>query len=137
MIWGILENMMRIIVGRSIKLLEKMEKYLKCELSRKGNSNAIHRLVAKVFIPIMNSKDMQVDHKDEDPCNNRLKNLQWVTPKENKKLTKVRKKLRNEIENILNSSNRSLTYSKIKQLIRNSKCIEFTDTAIFNFDEQV
>ena len=111
-------------------------KYLKCELSRRGNRNSVHRLVAKAFMPIVNSKDMQVDHKDEDPHNNRLKNLQWVTPKENKKLTEVRKKLRNEIENTLNGTNRSLTYSKIKQLIRNSRCIEFADTAIFNFDEQ-
>ena len=43
---------------------------------------AIHRLVAKMFIPKPIDKDV-VNHVDNDRLNNRIDNLEWVTPKEN------------------------------------------------------
>ena len=43
----------------------------------------IHRLVMLTFSPIDNPNDLQVNHIDGNPQNNRLENLEWVTEKEN------------------------------------------------------
>ena len=43
----------------------------------------MHRLVLETFNPIENMKEMQVNHKNWDRLDNRLENLEWVTPKEN------------------------------------------------------
>lgn len=43
----------------------------------------VHRLVLETFNPIDNMKSLQVNHKDENKLNNKLNNLEWMTPKEN------------------------------------------------------
>lgn len=43
----------------------------------------VHRLVMLAFCPIENSDKMQVNHKDGNPLNNRLENLEWMTSEEN------------------------------------------------------
>lgn len=55
--------------------------YLKVTLS-KARQCLIHILLAKAFIPNPGNKP-HVHHKDENPANNQLSNLQWVTHKEN------------------------------------------------------
>ena len=47
-----------------------------------GGWHSLHRAVAKLFIPNPENKPC-VDHIDSNPQNNRVDNLQWVTPKEN------------------------------------------------------
>lgn len=43
----------------------------------------VHRLVAATFLGQPDSPNLQVNHKDKDPGNNRLDNLEYVTASEN------------------------------------------------------
>lgn len=58
--------------------------YLHLELweNGKGKHFLVHRLVASAFLKNDNNLPC-VNHKDENPSNNRVENLEWVTPKEN------------------------------------------------------
>lgn len=58
--------------------------YLIVGLCRNGNPTwfYIHRLVAESFIPNPEGK-LEVNHKDGNPSNNNIKNLEWVTKSEN------------------------------------------------------
>ena len=53
---------------------------LKVNLSKNGNkySRSVHRLVATAFIPNPDNLP-QVNHKDENPKNNNVSNLEWCT----------------------------------------------------------
>jgi len=77
---------MRLIKGQLLKPLTNKYrgKYLHVTLSDKCRQShrAIHRLVAEAFIPNPDRKE-QINHIDCDPTNNRVENLEWVTPKEN------------------------------------------------------
>lgn len=60
--------------------------YLRIPLSKNNKTTKflVHRLVANAFIenddPVNKT---QVNHKDENPLNNNVDNLEWTTPKEN------------------------------------------------------
>lgn len=58
--------------------------YLYVSLSRNGKVKkfSIHRLVANAFLP-KNSKNMEVNHLDENKQNNSVSNLEWITHKQN------------------------------------------------------
>lgn len=49
----------------------------------KRKSLSVHRIVMQTFKPVQNMDDLQVNHIDWDKTNNKLENLEWVTPQEN------------------------------------------------------
>ena len=59
--------------------------------NRKGY--LVHRLVALTFIPNPNNYPI-VNHKDENPSNNRVDNLEWCTPKYNSNYGSIKEKQR-------------------------------------------
>lgn len=59
--------------------------YYRCSVQRLDGtwtSQPVHRLVTKAFIPRTKNRDI-VNHIDGNRTNNRIENLEWVTPKEN------------------------------------------------------
>lgn len=67
-----------------LKQTNKKGSYFKIVLKCKDytKSTRIHRLVAEAFIPNPNNLP-QVNHIDMNKQNNKVDNLEWVTPKEN------------------------------------------------------
>lgn len=66
--------------GRLMRLF-KSKNYNKVELTKDGIGKKfyIHRLVAEVFIPNTDPSKTIINHKDENPQNNRVENLEWCT----------------------------------------------------------
>ncbi len=64
--------------GRLMKFF-KTKDYSKVELSKDGVGKKfyIHRLVAEAFIPNSDPTKNIVNHKDENPQNNEVSNLEW------------------------------------------------------------
>ena len=52
----------------------------------KRRSMLVHRLVAQYFLPMPNSIDMQLHHKDFNKHNNYADNLEWLTPAAHSKI---------------------------------------------------
>ncbi|MCF0117916.1 MAG: HNH endonuclease [Bacilli bacterium] len=49
---------------------------------KKASKCAVHQIVAKAFIPNPNGYK-QINHKDENPLNNNVENLEWCSAKYN------------------------------------------------------
>ena len=68
----------------SLRIGHKRNNYVDVVLMKEGKSKRykVHRLVAEAFIP--NPKNFpQVNHKDCNPLNNRVNNLEWCNAKYN------------------------------------------------------
>ena len=51
-------------------------------IEKRGKTYWVHRLVAQAFLS--NPKNLtDVNHIDEDPSNNRVDNLEWISHKDN------------------------------------------------------
>lgn len=88
--------------GKLIKQKENLAGYFSVGLHKNGKTytSQVHRLVLMAFSPCEGMEDLYVHHKDHDPSNNNVENLQWVTleehhwlhrtmlPSENKKQNK-------------------------------------------------
>ena len=63
--------------------------YMKISLAKDGKEKEgkVHQLVANAFIPIpehlLGKDDLQINHKDENPANNHVDNLEWCDVKYN------------------------------------------------------
>lgn len=66
--------------GNKSKHGAKSDKYKFVRLSKNGDSRSysVHRLVAEAFIPNPDNLP-EVNHKDKDPSNNCVDNLEWCT----------------------------------------------------------
>lgn len=67
-----------------LSLIVKNTGYIQVTLSKNKVQSAklVHRLVAENFLSNPKNKK-QINHKDGDPSNNRIDNLEWCTPSEN------------------------------------------------------
>lgn len=77
----------RIRDSKEIKPFTNADGYLQVSLP-KCNPSAprypyVHRLVAKTFLPNSDSDKKIVDHLDNNPLNNCVSNLEWITQREN------------------------------------------------------
>lgn len=71
-------------LGDFLKTFYSRGGYVRVKLNYGDRSKKVmvHRLVAMAFIPNPDNKS-QVDHINCNRSDNRVENLQWVTPKEN------------------------------------------------------
>lgn len=74
------------VKGRILKQHRSNNGYLRVNFSMDGKTinRSVHRLVAECFLPNPDSLP-QVNHKNCDRTDNRLVNLEWVTPSDNAK----------------------------------------------------
>jgi hypothetical protein len=67
--------------GKPKKLRVSIDGYLKVKINKQYVP--LHRLLAETFIPTINYRTKQVNHKDGNKLNNSLSNLEWVSQREN------------------------------------------------------
>lgn len=58
------------------------ERYTYRDINGKSKFRPVHRLVAELFLPKIDGKNI-INHIDSNRKNNKVTNLEWVTPKEN------------------------------------------------------
>ena len=78
-------NFGRIRRIRIVVQTRKKHGYMQVSLKDSGGARKslrVHRIVAEAFIPNPEGKP-QVNHRDENPENNRADNLEWATAEEN------------------------------------------------------
>ena len=80
----------RIVKGQILKPLKTRNGYYRIDLRLKQKHNyfLIHRLVAKTFLPNPNNFPC-INHKDNNPLNNNVNNLEWCTQSYNVKYSYI------------------------------------------------
>ncbi|ELC8411524.1 NUMOD4 domain-containing protein [Clostridium perfringens] len=108
------------------------------KLSKNGERKdyKVHRLVAKAFLDNPNNYDV-VNHKDGNPLNNNVENLEWCTQKQN-----IRHALENELkvsriktidrETMVSLLNNNFSYDEISKMLGVAKGTVFNYIKKFN-----
>lgn len=104
--------------GKLKKLYDCKNGYKKVELSYIGTARRfyVHRLVAEAFIPNPDNLP-EINHKDENPSNNHVDNLEWCTHEYNSNYGTRAKRIKNTMQSI-GRSVPVLMYSKDGKFIR-------------------
>lgn len=82
-------NVRNLKTGRILKPSYNTQGYARVDLTSANNDKTkrarklIHRLVAQAFIPNNDQSNTLINHKDENPRNNSVANLEWCTHKYN------------------------------------------------------
>lgn len=85
-----------VYVSTEGRIRDKNKKFKKILMTRQGyckinigdKTVLIHRLVLKTWKPVENSNNLTVDHINHNKRDNSLKNLEWVSKKENQRRAK-------------------------------------------------
>lgn len=98
--------------GHAMKLSNTTTGYYKIALYKNGKRSEfkVHRLVAAAFIPRVEGKNL-INHKDGNPKNNDVTNLEWCTQSEN---------LYHSYENQLRKNNFNLYKERMAEKYSNS-----------------
>lgn len=102
----------RLRVGRLLKPATYNNGYKRVMFSydTKEKSFLVHRLVAEAFIDNPNNYPI-INHKDENPSNNRVENLEWCTVKYNNNYGTVKERIKKANINHPNKSKQILQYT--------------------------
>ena len=87
--------------------------------NKKSKCFLVHRLLGNAFIPNPDNKP-QINHKDGDPLNNNLSNLEWVTQSEN-----IEHALKNGFMNLY-----VLSLSEEKEIIKKWKTGKYSKSSL-------
>ena len=70
---------------KQLCLIPNKQGYLRVRLqiNKKSKTYMVHRLIAYTFLPKKDIENMQINHKNAIKSDNRVENLEWVTPKDN------------------------------------------------------
>lgn len=91
---GRIKSLKRIVISKRGVAMPKPElirkgsitkqKYIEMRLSKNGvkKNYKVHRLILSAFCP-NNDPSLECNHKDGNKQNNKLENLEWVTPSQN------------------------------------------------------
>lgn len=71
--------------SKQLCLIPNKQGYLRVRLqiNKKSKTYMVHRLIAYTFLPKKDIENMQINHKNAIKSDNRVENLEWVTPKDN------------------------------------------------------
>ncbi len=110
----------RKVTERIIKLTKDKDGYYKVMLHKNTENKTfrVHRLVAQAFINNPTNAEI-VNHKDENPSNNRVDNLEWCNKKYNNtygtKIKRQSKKIKREVYQYDLQGNFINKYNSVKE----------------------